>query len=589
MCGIFAIVSDQKNKKPVNAAQVVLEGLKKLEYRGYDSWGIAVEVDGKLVIDKHTGKIGAARPKLPQSSTGLGHTRWATHGGVTKSNAHPFLDCKKEIGLVHNGIIDNYLELKKSLKRQHTFTSETDSEVMLHLIEEYAQQDSFTEAVRKAFKQAEGLNAILVIHQGKVVAAKTGSPLVVGLGQGQNFIASDLWSILAHTRKVVFLEDGQMVKISPNEVKFFNINSGKRIKPQIKTIAWKQESASRQNYPHFMLKEIHEQPAIIDRLLIDKKAETKDLARLIKKSQQTFFVACGTAAYATIAGQYFFSKLAKVHTDPATGSEFIYYTNFVKPHSLVVALSQSGETIDTIQPVQLSKKKGAKVVALVNVLGSTLYRISDKRILLDAGPEIGVASTKAFTAKIVLLLMTAHYMNGQVKNGEMDLKKSSDAARMVLTPKYQGKVKRLAKKIKDVHSIFVVGRGPSYPAALETALKIKEISYIHAEGLAEGELKHGVIALIEKNTPCIVIAPNDETYHDSISGAMEMKARGGLIIGITSKPHEVFDIILPVKDCGAATLIPSVIVGQTLAYELAVLRGLDPDKPRNLAKSVTVK
>ena len=588
MCGIFAVVSDPKKSK-LSATSIVLEGLKKLEYRGYDSWGIAVSAKNKLFVDKHVGKITSAKPKLPQSSTGLGHTRWATHGKVSDRNAHPFVGCRKQIGLVHNGIIDNYQDLHKKLKNKHSFKSETDSEVLLHLIEEYVQKYSFREAVRKAFKQAQGLNAILCIKNGVVIAAKTGSPLVVGHSKGQNFIASDLWSILDHTPRVSFLKDGELVEITSSRVNFFNIKSGHKIKPKIKKINWKQQSASKQNFPHFMLKEIHEQPEIIERLLVDKQQETKDLATMIKKANETFFVACGTAAYAAYAGQYFFSELAKVHTDAAVGSEFIYNVDFLKKGSLVIALSQSGETIDTVQSVQQGKQYGAKVACLTNVLGSTLYRESDKKILLDCGPEIGVASTKAFIAKITLLLMTAGYMNGDVKNVQKQIKQASLASVHILKPDYQNKIKKLARKIIRSQSMFVVGRGVSYTSALETALKIKEISYIHAEGLAGGELKHGPIALIKKGTPIVVFAPEDETYNDMISGAMEMKARGGLIIGVTTKPHEVFDIILPITDCGNATIIPSIVVGQTLAYNLATLRGIDPDKPRNLAKSVTVK
>jgi len=587
MCGIFAVVS--KDNK-FNTAKVVLNGLKKLEYRGYDSWGIVVREKDKLIVDKHIGKIANASTTLSQSSIGLGHTRWATHGGVTIPNAHPFLDCNQKIALVHNGIIDNYLEIKINLKKKHTFKSQTDSEVLLHLIEELSETTaSFYQAVRHAFSQAKGLNAILAISQSKVVAAKTGSPLVVGIGKNRNFIASDLWSILDHTQKVVFLEDGEMVEISSKQVNFFNIKTGKSIKPKIQTINWHQESASLNNHPHFMIKEITEQPQVIERLLIEKQPQTKQLANLIKKSKVTFFVACGTAAYAAIAAQYFFSKIAQTHTNPAIGSEFIYCTDFINQKTLVIALSQSGETIDTIQSVNLAQKKGATVVCLVNVLGSTLYRISNKRVLLDCGPEKAVASTKAFIAKIVLLLMTVYHMNGKLTQGLNQLKKAKIAVEEILSANYRQKIKKLAEKIKSSNTIFVVGRGFSYPAALEAALKIKEISYIHAEGLAGGELKHGVIALVEKGTPCIVIAPDDETYHDSISGAMEMKARGGFIIGITSKSHEVFDITFKVKNCGSASIIPNVIISQLFAYELALARDLDPDKPRNLAKSVTVK
>lgn len=585
MCGIFALVS--KKNKSTDAAKIILEGLKKLEYRGYDSWGIAVKKGNKIVIDKHIGKIASAQPKLPASYIGFGHTRWATHGGVTVQNAHPFVDCSNTIALIHNGIIDNYLDLKNNLKQKHVFKSETDSEVLLHLIEELSQTHPFAEAVRVAFSKTQGLNAILVLHDDEIVAAKTGSPLVVGFGDNTNYVASDLWSILDHTRQVVFLEDGQLAQITAQKINFMDISSGKSLNLLPQNIHWKQQSSALQNYPHFMLKEIHEQPAIIESLIMEKQPDAKRLAEVIEESRGTFFVACGTASYAALAGQYLFSKLAHIHTNPAIGSEFIYYTHFLNRKSLVIALSQSGETIDTIQSVDLAHQKGATVACLVNVLGSTLYRKSDVKILLECGPEKAVASTKAFIAKVVLLSLTAGYFKS--KSITQELISSAEAVKQVFTPSSTRIIKRLATKIKNSPTIFVVGRGLSYPAALEVALKIKEISYIHAEGLPGGELKHGPIALIESGTPCIVIAPDDETYHDTISGAMEMKARGGLIIGITPKPHEVFDLILPIKNCGVATIIPSVVVGQLLAYYLATSLSLDPDKPRNLAKSVTVK
>ncbi|MBI4034842.1 MAG: glutamine--fructose-6-phosphate transaminase (isomerizing) [Candidatus Chisholmbacteria bacterium] len=585
MCGIFGIVG----KSP--AAPMVLAGLTKLEYRGYDSWGIVVKHKDHLVVEKHVGKIATPTLKLPLSSLGLGHTRWATHGGVTVANAHPFLDCSQNLALVHNGIIENYQQLKQQLSASHKFSSQTDTEILLHLIEEYRRRLDLPTAVRQAFAKTTGLNAILVIEAATntLVAAKSGSPLVIGFAKGYHLIASDLWSLLDHTRQVAFLEDNHMAVITKDKVNFYHLDSGQEAFFTPQTIDWQQQLATRGNFPHFMIKEISEQPNVLSKIIAEKDADIKKLSLLIKKSQGTFLAACGTAAYAALAGQYLFSRLAHYHINPAIGSEFIYHANFLTPQSLLIALSQSGETIDTIESVKLAKAQHAHTIAVVNVPGSTLYRLADEKILLSAGPEKAVASTKAFTAKIALLLLTASYLAGRLKPAQAELKLAAQAIRQFLSASYRKKLNRLAGQLYRHQHIFVVGRGQSYPAALEGALKIKEISYIHAEGLAGGELKHGPIALIETGVPCLIIAPPDETYNDVLSGAMELKARGGFIIGISSQSNPVFDEYLKVPDCGNATIIPNVAIFQILAYELALVRGLDPDKPRNLAKSVTVK
>lgn len=586
MCGIFGITGT-----PNNAAQIVLQGLKKLEYRGYDSWGIVVKHNRHLIVEKQVGKIADGNPKLPPSTLGLGHTRWATHGGVTVANAHPFVDCSQTLSLVHNGIIENYLELKKNLKRKHKFTSQTDTEVLLHLIEEYRESLGPVAAVRQAFKRTHGLNAVILVDAltDTLIAAKNGSPLVIGLGKGKNVLASDLWSVLDITRKVIFLEDGQLAVITAEKVNLLDIATGKAITSQIQTIDWQAETSQRGNFPHYMIKEISEQPNLLLRLTAEADANIHKLAQLIKSAHGTFLAACGTAAYAALAGEYFFSRIAHRHINPAIGSEFIYYAHFLKPESLLIALSQSGETIDTIESVKLAQAQQAQTVGIVNVLGSTLYRMADEKILLNAGPEKAVASTKAFTAKLAILLLTASALADRLQPGKTEIRQAAKAVEKILAPSYREKIRQLAVDLYRHDNIFVIGRGQSYPAALESALKIKEISYIHAEGLAGGELKHGPIALIDTGTPCIIIAPKDESYADVLSGAMELKARGGFIIGLSSQPNEIFEVYLPVPDCGNATIIPNVVVAQVLAYELALARGLDPDKPRNLAKSVTVK
>lgn len=593
MCGIFGYVGHQED-----AADIVFEGLKRLEYRGYDSWGIAVkkpETGSKntFAIRKRTGKIGNAEVSdLPKSSFGLGHTRWATHGGVTKINAHPHTDCTGSIVLIHNGIIENYEKLKKNLiAHGHRFVSETDSEVAVHLIEELNKTCSFTEAVRKAFLKLEGLNAIIVMHPRAhtFVGVRNGSPLVVGLGKGGNYLASDAAALLPHTKKVYFLEDNDLVVADAENVQIIDVKTGKRKKIKPRTLTWSIKQAEKGKYPHFMIKEIHEQPSILSEIASSGLSNAKKLSKHIDQAFDTYMVGCGTASYACIAGSYLFSKIANRHINWAVGSEFGYQLHFLTPKSLVMALSQSGETIDTLEAVKKAKGKGAKIFALVNALGSSLYREADYTMIIGAGPEKAVASTKAFTGKLAHLVLLAYALAGKPKSGQSTLLKAAKASKTVLTPESRARIKKLAERMKNKEHIYVIGRGLSYPASLETALKIKEISYIHAEGFAAGELKHGVIALVEKGTPCIAFLPNDETYGANLAGAMEMKARGGSIIGISHKPHEVFDFYIPVADAQEATIIPNVIVGQVLAYYLAIARDLDPDMPRNLAKSVTVK
>lgn len=603
MCGIFGYIG--KNN---NAANLVLEGLKTLEYRGYDSWGIATLKSpaspstgrAKIIIKKKIGEIGNANVnELLPSNFALGHTRWATHGGVTDVNAHPHLDCTGQFALIHNGIIENYDEIKKDLvKSGHKFISQTDSEVALHLIEENYRKlkntsthNIFLEAVRTAFKRFVGLNAIIVMDAftQTLVAVKNGSPLVIGKGRQENFLASDAHALFPYTKEVFFMEDNQMVLITDESIKVFELMSDTTIEALFTHLDWNEIVADKGKFDHFMLKEIFDQPKVLRSIISSGPSQIKDITKQIKHSYGTYLVGCGTAAYACLAGTYLFSKVTKRHVNFAVGSEFGYFLDFLTNKSLVLALSQSGETIDVIDTIKKAKEKGAQIGGLVNVLGSTLYRMSDLKLLLGAGTEKAVVSTKAFTAKLAYLILMVSELAGSVKSGREDLEKGIAGTENILQDAYLDKVKTLVDKIKKNQHIYVIGRGLSYPIALETALKIKEASYIHAEGFAAGELKHGVIALIEKGTPCIAFLPNDETYGANLAGAMELKARGGYIIGISYKNHEIFDYFLPVSDSGIASLIPSVIVGQLLGYYLAISRNLNPDRPRNLAKSVTVK
>lgn len=592
MCGIFGYIGPR-----TNAAELVLEGLKSLEYRGYDSWGVGAVNSRpgleRIVVKKKAGKIGSANVSdMPKSTLALGHTRWATHGGVTDTNAHPHLDCTGTIAVVHNGIFENYDKIKKQLvKKGHRFISETDTEVIAHLIEEEVKRIPFPQTVRRVFKKMEGLSAFIAIKANErvLVAVRNGSPLVVGYGNGENFLASDPAAVLPYTKRVYFLEDNQMAVVNDSAVHIYDVKTSSEVRPSWQKLSWSPAQTEKGTFPFYMLKEIHEQPGLVAEIATKGTGVAQRLSRRIRAAFGSYLIGCGTADYACIAGSYLFSKIAKYHINWAVASEFGYHEDFLTKKSLVIALSQSGETMDIIESVKKAKARGATLAALVNVAGSTLYRLAEEKILLGAGPEKSVASTKAFTSMIAYLVLTAYTLAGKSKEGGAMLRAASRSAKRLLVPSMTKRLKTLAKHLTSVDHIYIIGRGLSYPASLEAALKIKEISYIHAEGFAAGELKHGVIALITKGTPCIVFAPNDETYSANLAGAMELKARGGRIIGISFKPSEVFDEYIPVSDAGEATIIPNVIVAQLLAYYLTIEKGLDPDKPRNLAKSVTVK
>ncbi len=589
MCGIFGYVGREQN-----TAKMILDGLKTLEYRGYDSWGVSVKHSKKITSEKHIGKIGDATISLSASSLGIGHTRWATHGGVTVRNAHPHTNKSRTIAVAHNGIIENFIEIKKKLiKNGYDFISETDSEIVPHLIDfELKKGNGFATSVRNSFNQLKGLNAIVVMYtlSKEIVCVKNGSPLVIGKGKNEYYLASDAVGIFRYTRDLYFLDDNEMAILSANSMQVMRLPEGKKKKFEFQRINWKIESASLGSYPHFLIKEIHEQPQVILNIATMYGKQVAELANLIKKAHGTFFLGCGTASYAAVAGTYLFSRIAKHHLNFGIGSEFGYLEDYLTKKSLVVPITQSGETIDVVQPVQNAKKIGAQTAVITNVLGSTLYRTCDFRLLLGAGPEKAVISTKAFTAMISVLLYTASALAGKASEGRKSLEETAIGVKKLLTPVNKAKIKKLAKHLSKKEHMYILGRGLSYPAALEFALKMKETSYIHAEGFAGGELKHGVIALIEKGTPVVVLAPLDETYDEIISNAQEVSARGGYIIGVSPKPHPVFDNYFNVDDVGDATLILEIVVSQLLAYYTALAKGLkDPDKPRNLAKSVTVK
>lgn len=590
MCGIFCYIG-----KKTNAAEIIFNGLKTLEYRGYDSWGIAAQQKTKIIIDKHTGKISNSILSSKFSGPGslaIGHTRWATHGGVTPVNTHPHLDCTGRISVLHNGIIENYQELKKELiAKNHAFTSETDTEVIAHLLEEYSIGNTFLNAMKKTFKRLAGLNAVVAIHTGndEIIAAKNGSPLIAGIGNDEFFLASDAAGILPYTKKVIFLKDNELISLNKH-YNLYSLTTGKEIKPKIQKLNWKFEDAQKGKYPHFLLKEINDQRISIADAVTQNEKQLMKLVNLIDKSYGTYFVGCGTAAHACRMATYIFSVIAKKHINFCVGSEFSYYEHFLTSKSLLVAATQSGETIDLIDAVAAARRHSSKIAALVNVVGSTIYRESDLVLPLRAGFEKAVLSTKAFTNKLAIFYLLAFSLIGEYQKGRKKLLETANAVGKLLdNKKLTQQIKKIAEKIYKSHDIYILGRGLSYPLALEAAHKIKEASYIHAEGFAGGEPKHCEISLISKGTPAIVFVPNDETKEAIISNAIEFKSRGAYIIGISPDKHNVFDEWIQVPDLGITSPIVNIIPAQLLAYYLSLKKGNDPDKPRNLAKSVTVK
>jgi len=594
MCGVFGYVGEEKK----NLSNFLLAGLSKLEYRGYDSAGIAVLKNGKPKVFKQVGEIKNLKALLNgrvfSGNLGIGHTRWATHGGVTKRNAHPHTDCIGEVIVVHNGIIENFEKIKGELSRKgHKFKSETDTEVFAHLVEEKLKRNkrlSFTEAVRHSFNELQGLNAVVALSpKGEIVAFRKGSPLVAGIGKNGSFISSDIPALTSETDKIVLLDEGQGVLLNKSGVFKVNSKTGKVTQARAKRIKMQEIKVDKGNFKHFLLKEVYEQPEVLMRVANNKKEEINQATKLIKNARGTYFTACGTAAHAGLAATYMFSEIAKSHVNFAVGSEFPYFEDFLVPKSLLIAASQSGETMDTLEAVRAAKKHKSKVLALVNVPGSSLTRLADYTIDLRAGPERAVLSTKAYIAKLALFLLFAYTIAGKYKEGIKLLEKTSQKLSEMFKNDLEKNIKKLAKRLVNNRHIYIIGRGVNYATALEGALKIKEASYIHAEGFAGGELKHGVIALIEKGTPCIAVVAKDRARESTLSNAMELKSRGGYIIGISPTKEKVFDYWIPVPDVGTASPIVSVVPMQLLAYHLTILKGYNPDKPRNLAKSVTVK
>lgn len=582
MCGIFGVSGTDKK-----AGEVVYQGLKKLEYRGYDSWGICVREDAQeqLCIEKEIGKISDIKKIFPPGAEAVGHSRWATHGGVTRENAHPHQVGK--VTLVHNGIFENYLDHKKNLSH-YSFLSQTDTEVIAVMINEFFKKGiSPLKCIQKAAQNIQGRFAILVMFEGVpgIYAARSGSPLIIGRGEEETYIASDIPAFLEKTNKVNYLDDGEMAHIEGNKVNFYTLEKGNPIPKRDIIVPWKIEQAEKGEYDHFMIKEIFDQKETIARAINHTDEELQKAVNLLKKSNGTYLVACGTAHKVAMVAEYYFSEIAgrKVNVVPA--SEMPSFERFIKEKTAVMAISQSGETADVLEILERSQKKGAQVLALTNVESSSIARMADVHLPINAGPEKAVASTKAATAQMALCLLLAYAENNEPNIGRQILRSTSSAINDMLNPRYEEFIQAVAEKIVDFGSLFIIGRKTLYPMALESSIKVQEVSYLHAHGFAAGELKHGPIALIEKRTPCIILGNDSET----ISNAMELKARGARLIGISPQKNDIFDEWIRVPDCDSAQAIATIVPVQILAYHLALLKGFDPDMPRNLAKSVTVK
>ncbi len=612
MCGILGYIGERQ------AQSILLNGLKHLEYRGYDSCGMATYLNhqNSLSLRKLPGKVKDLEILLKKrplgGNLGISHNRWATHGVPNQINAHPHLDCKGEIAIVHNGIIENYTQLKEQLiKEGHLFRSQTDTEVIVHLIEKFSKDLVLEEAVLKAVAKLEGSFAIGVISQRephKLIGARLGSPLIVGLGKNENFLASDAPAILDVTRKIIFLDNNELVILAKDSLKVMDF-TGKSISKQSVHINWDIDQAKKQGYKHFMLKEINEQPKVMENILsvtIQKQAnkivfpEQRIPEARLKNKKNITIVACGTAYHAGLCGKYILEEICKMPVTVDVSSEFRYRNPLVNQDTLVIAISQSGETADTLAAVREAKKRQAEVLAICNVFGSSLVRESDSVIYIHAGPEIGVASTKCYTGKLVMLYLFALYLAGLKKTLSQDkIDKLLEALK--LCPQLQRRVldnQETIKLVSQRHSHFgaflFLGRNINYPSALEGALKLKEISYIPAEGYAAGEMKHGPIALIDEYKAVVCIAPQSSVYEKMFSNIQEIHCRRGKIIAIASEGDKKIKeltkevLYIPVVHEFFAPLIVALPL-QLLAYHIAVKRGCDVDQPRNLAKSVTVE
>jgi len=611
MCGIVGYIGEK------NAVEIIMSGLHRLEYRGYDSAGVAVVADGKINCVKSLGKLKIMDKKLAEhplsGKLGIGHTRWATHGAPSETNSHPHFDGPMEIAVVHNGIIENFQELREQLEAEGvTFRSQTDTETIAHLVRKYYQGDLYA-AVKRALQDVSGAYAIGVIckeHPDLMVAARHGSPLIVGLGDGEAFIGSDVPAIMKYTRKVIYIDNGQVCEIRRDRYTIQDIQ-GNPVQLEVKQVDWDDAAAEKEGYPHFMLKEINQQPEVIRNTLRGRVEEGSTEVKLkdmnisldeLKACQKVTIVACGTAWHAGMVGKYLIEKFAKVQVELDLASEYRYRDPIVPPHTIMIPVSQSGETADTLEAIRIAKRRGAKVASIVNAVGSSVARESHGVVYQQAGPEIGVASTKAYTSQCTAFALFTIWLaetrgvmsKKQAKEMIAHLRQIPDKIQWVLD--HQEDIIRLANtpKYRDAQSALYLGRNYNFPSALEGALKLKEISYIHAEGYAAGEMKHGPIALVTEELPVVCVAVQGDTYEKMVSNIQEIKARHGLVISVATLGDK--DIqkhsqdVLYVPEC-YEPFSPIVVAVplQLLAYYIATNRGCDVDQPRNLAKSVTVE
>jgi len=596
LCGIVGYTGNRE------AQEIILDCLKRLEYRGYDSAGLAMVSPGSLQLKKSMGEIAVLESNLGHmpGTTGIAHTRWATHGKPTTENAHPFLDCKGEYAVVHNGILTNYMELKEELlKKGHKFTSETDSEVFAHLIEDAPGKD-LKSKVLSVLKLVDGAYAIAVVEKGKneIVAARNESPLVVGVGHDENFVASDVTALLKYTNEVIYLMDKEAVRITPDSVETFDLE-GRAVKRDSQRVSWNLEDAERSGYPHFMLKEIFEQPRAIHESLLGRLESREEDSFFKSKFPSIKIIGCGTSYHAGLVGKYILEELSRIPTTTQISSEY-RYSPVTESKPLVVCITQSGETADTLAAAKEARRRGCKTLAITNVLGSAITREADHVIYTRAGPEIGVAATKTFVTQLIALYLLGLEL-GTMSNTLSSERRRELIADMRSLPRVvqsvlneASKIESLAENYKGAHSMFFIGRHINYPTSLEGALKTKEISYIHGEGYPAGELKHGPLALLSKDTPVIAICVRDHTYEKMLGNVREVSARDSPVLAIGSEgdqdlmkyAEEVF--LVPRVD-PLFSPVPIIVALQLLAYYLAIKKGCPIDKPRNIAKTVTVE
>jgi glutamine---fructose-6-phosphate transaminase (isomerizing) len=614
MCGIIGYIG-QKQVLPI-----LIDGLRRLEYRGYDSAGVAVVRNRQIELRRSAGKLARLEEVIAtnplEGDYGIGHTRWATHGRPTEENAHPHRDCSGRIVVVHNGIIENYLDLKHQLQKEgHTFVTETDTEIVAHLVEREMQDDGLENAVRRALLYMRGLFALVLMSAddpNKIVTVRNGPPIVVGLGDGEFFVASDIPAILAHTRDVVFLGDEEMAIVTPSGVEFTDY-SGRAVSNKSTRVAWDPVMAEKAGYKHFMLKEIFEQPMAIKETVLGRASvesgkvflhEIEIPDQVLRDVERIVILACGTSWHAALVGKFMIESVARVPVDVDYGSEYRYRDPIVSKNTLTVIITQSGETADTLAALREAKKKGARSISICNVVGSMATRETEGTVYTHAGPEIGVASTKAFTSQLVALHLLALYL-GQIRGTITPDEARPHIEGLTQLPllleevlKSEPLTEDIARRFDQRSDFLFLGRGINYPIALEGALKLKEISYIHAEGYPAGEMKHGPIALIDERMPIVTLAPNDHVFEKMVGNIQEAKARGGSVIAVATARHAgIKDLLDPAHDVlitvpEAHPLITPVLMVvplQLLSYHIAVRRGCDVDQPRNLAKSVTVE